>query len=284
MLFALKKLGLRDIYFSYKKPSEKLDLSLKLDTMQLDKASLDLAKQSLTAQNISLSNSAINAFVWMPAENPSNEKEAIEQPVAENNWKIAIDKINLGNNSFIYHNAAMPAAKGFDYNHVEAKHINFFSKENRSDENGFYTDIDSCSFVVNDRFFLKGLRTSVAYTNSLLLIKDFAFAFNQSHLNTTGELAWELKPGSFSSNKNLRCRVENSVISYDDLLQLQPSLAKTLPIALPPSGKLVISGNLTGTLQNLSMKELKLHTGNKDFQFAGNAEIRNGIGKDGLTL
>src|SRR4030095_4118338 len=33
---ALKKLGLRDIHLSYKKPSEKLDLGLSLDTMQVD--------------------------------------------------------------------------------------------------------------------------------------------------------------------------------------------------------------------------------------------------------
>ena len=30
------------------------------------------------------------------------------------------------------------------------------------------------------------------------------------------------------------------------------------------------------------MKELRLQTSNNDFQFAGNAAIRSGVGKDGL--
>ena len=48
---------------------------------------------------------------------------------ADDNWEIAIDKIYLDNNSVVYHNTAMPVTKGFDYNHLEAKHINFSSQE-----------------------------------------------------------------------------------------------------------------------------------------------------------
>ena len=97
----------------------------------------------------------------MQAKSTPNEKEAASQVATENNWKIAIDKISLSNNSITYHNTAIPATKGFDYNHLEAKHINFFSGQNKSDENGFYSDIDSCSFVINDQFNLKKLKTTV---------------------------------------------------------------------------------------------------------------------------
>ena len=279
ILFALKKLGLRDVYFSYKKPSDKLDLVLKLDTLQLDKASLDLEKQTATAQTIFLNNSGIIASVWMPSESPKTEPAS--QVSADDNWKIDIDKITLSNNSITYHNTAIPVTKGFDYNHLEARHINFFSGQNKSDENGFYSDIDSCSFVINDQFTLKKLKTSVAYTNSALLIRDLSFAINQSHLSTTGELVWQLKPGTGAGNEKFRCRIDNSTISFADVLKLDPSLAKTLPIALPSSGKLTISANLTGSLQDLSMKDLRLQT--REFQFAGDAAIRSGVGKDGLT-
>ena len=283
ILIALKKLGLRDVYFSYKKPSEKLDLTFKLDTLQLDKASLDLEKQTATAQTIFLSNSDIIASVWMPAESPAGKAAPASQVSADDSWKIAIDKISLNNNSITYHNTAIPVTKGFDYNHLEAKHINFFSGQNKSDENGFYSDIDSCSFVINDQFNLKKLKTSVEYTNSALLIRDLSIAINQSHLNTTGELAWQVNPGTSAGNEKFRCRIDNSTISYADVLKFDPSLAGTLPIALPSSGKLTMSANLAGSLQDLSMKDLRLQTGNRDFQFTGDAAFRSGVGKDGLT-
>jgi len=277
---ALKKLGLRDIHLSYKKPSDKLDLGLTLDTMQVDDALLDLATRTATTQNIFVSNTSIIAFVSTGAVR-SGQQKAVTSVEPVNNWKIGIGKIALDNNSVVYHNTARPVKKGFDYNHLEAKQVNFFASQNKTDETGFNADVDSCSLMVNDQLHLKGLKTRISYANSLLLIKDLAFAINQSHLTTSGELAWELKPRSH--NENFRCRIDNSVISYADVLSFEPLLSKTLPISFPSSGKVTVSGDLVGSLQNLTVKDLKVYTGNKDFQFTGNATIRNHSGKDNLN-
>ena len=277
---ALKTLGLKDISFSYKKPSERLDFNLNLDTMRVDDASLDLANQTAKTKNIFLKNTAINVSVWMHGLTTGQQQP--DGDVEPNkNWKIEVDKVALENNSFVYQNMAVPVKKGFDYNHLKAKQINFFATQNTSDENGFNARIDSCSLQLNDQFHLKRLTTSVTYANRLLLIKDLALAINQSRLNTTGDLAWELEPGS--QNEHFRCRIDNSVISYADVLSFEPLLSKTLPIALPTSGKLILSGDMAGSLQNLTLKDLKVYSGNRDFQLSGNAKIRNSVGHASLN-
>jgi translocation and assembly module TamB len=173
-LFDLKKIGLRNFSFSYKKPLEQIDFSASFDSLQLDETAVDLQKNSISSQKFTLSNSAIKFLNWIPAKAPAKNEEVLQQVAADNDWTISIDDVALRNNSFIYHNQAMSPVNGLDYNHIVAKQINLSCKQNIFSAGGFRTAIDNFSTIVNDHLNLKGLRTTATYTDSSLSIKNLA--------------------------------------------------------------------------------------------------------------
>ena len=275
-LFTLKKFGLRNITFSYKKPLAKMDISVSLDSLQLDETAIDLQNNSVSGQKFTLTNSVIKFFNWTAVKTPAKDEEVIQQVAADKGWEISIEDVALSNNSFIYHNQAMPAVNGLDYNHIVAKEINLSCKQNKFNDGGFSTEIENFSTVVNDHLNLKSLKTIATYTDSALSIKNLALAFNESNLNSTGNLVWQLKPVTKSNTENIHCSFHNSTISYADVLQIQPGLQKELPISLSPTEKIFISGNLNGSLQDFVLDDFKINTSSNTFQFSGNAALKNG--------
>src|SRR4030095_15763407 len=214
---------------------------------------------------------------------PAKNEEVLQQVAADNDWTISIDDVVLRNNSVIYRNEAVSPVNGLDYNHIVAKQINLSCKQNIFSAGGFRTAIDNFSTVVNDHLNLKGLRTIATYTDSSLSIKNLALAFNESNLNSSGDLLWQSKPASKSNAENIRCVIHNSTISYADVLQIQPGLQKELPISLSPTEKVFVSGNLSGSLQNFVLDNFKLSTSSHAFEFSGNAALRNGTEKSQLS-
>src|SRR4030095_10787838 len=238
---ALKKLGFKNIQLVYKKPLDKFDLKVLLDTMQMDQSSIDLAEQKFTGRKFLLHNSEFNLNAWIKETKPKTEKELIQNTAEATGWKARLDFIDLFNNSIVYHNNAVKRAEGLDYNHLEVKDFNFASSENILNGHNFSTKIDSCSLIANNKINLKGFRTKASFSDSLVLVKDLEIGLNRSALITQGDLVWELKRGKSARKGNFDCRVQHSSIAYADLLAIQPDLARKLPINLPQSGNLNFS-------------------------------------------
>ncbi len=268
---ALGKLGIKNFQLVYQKPLDKFDLNVFLDTMQVDRSSIDMKEQVFNSNRFLLHNSKINLSAWIKETKPSNEKEMVEQSAEANQWKARLDFLDLQNNSIAYHNNAVKPGNGFDYNHIEVERLNFATSENNYNGNGFNTRIDSCSFIANKKFNLKGFRTSASYTDSILLIRDLEIGFNQSALITEGDIAWEFKPAKRSPKENFNCRIQNSSIAFADVLLFQPSLKESLPLNLSQPDKITFSGNLRGSINDLSVNRLKIKT--RNFLFEGDTRL-----------
>lgn len=278
LLLTLYKLGLHNIHFSYKKPSEKMDMDIRLDSLLLDRALIDMHHQQVSTGNMRLSNTAAKLFTWISANNSAKKVKPVPSPEGSDNWKINIDTIALHNNSLIYHNAALPATKGFDYQHLNVQGLSLEARQTSLDTTGFFTDLVLSSLSLNNQLHVKGIKAVVQLTENLLNIKDLAVAVNRSQLNTRGDIVLPLAPGSIRRAVPPRLHIENSAINYGDLLLIQPDLNKHLPVSLSASDMIMLSGTLSGTLQSFQAENLKLYTSGNQFLFDGNMELQLGAG------
>jgi translocation and assembly module TamB len=281
LLLALHKLGLQKIHFSYKKPFEKMDMDIQLDSLQLDQASLDLGLQQVSAGNIRLSNTAAKLFTWIAANNPTKEEKTAPSPEDGGNWKLYVDTITLHNNSLVYHNAALPPTKGIDYQHLDVQALSLEAKQSALDATGFFTDLHLSSLSLNKQLNVKGIKAEVHLTDSLLNIKDLAVAVNRSHLTTRGDIVLPLTPRNNWRATPPKLLIENSAINYGDLLLIQPNLNKLLPVSFSSSEMIGVSGKLTGNLQNFRADHLRLTTSSQQLLLQGKLDFRTGSGKVG---
>lgn len=271
LFVALGKLGIRNFQFAYQKPLDQFNLTVFLDTFQLDRSTIDMKEQAFNANIFLLHNSKISLNAWTKETRPAKEKELVKQSAEANQWNVRLNFLDLQNNSIAYHNNAVKPGEGFDYNHMEVERLNFASRANNLNANGFNIQIDSCSLVANKRFNLKGFSTSASSTDSVLLIRDLEIGFNQSSLITQGDLAWQLKPTKGSSREKFNCRIQSSSIAFADILLFQPSLKQSLPINLSEPDKITFSGNLRGSLNDFRVDRLKINS--KQFVFEGNTKL-----------
>jgi hypothetical protein len=278
VLITLDKMQLQNIQFSYQRPARKNDFSIQLDSLQLNQTVLDLGRQSVNASSIRLSNTAVNFLTWVPLHTPSKENKPGSPSAHKKEWQIRVDTVTLRNNSFVYHNAAVPPTKGLDFQHLNVQGISLETRQSTFDSSGLFTKLNHISLQVNNLIDLKRLTAVVRLTHNQLNVKDLTLALNQSQLSTRGDIVWELNPGS---HRRLppKLVITNSSINYGDLLRLQPALKKSLPISLSTSENILMSGIFSGALQDLTAKAFSLSTSGRQFQFKGNLDLK--IGKAG---
>ena len=284
LLLSLSRLGLQNIHFAYQKPSDKMDVDFRLDSLQLNRASLDLGRQLISAGSIRISNAAAKLLAWVPPKTTSKEVKPASPPASSNNWTISADTISLHNNSIVYHNKALPAKKGIDYNHLDVQDLSLEARQNAFDSSGLSTTLNLSSLVLNNQLTVKGISGIVRLTDSLLNVKDLAVAINRSQVITKGDIVYPLEPGGKPGKEPPKLLVENSYINYGDLLLIQPNLSKLLPISLAASDMIGITGILTGTLQNFRANHLRLTTSGGQFLLNGNVSVRNGTGNAGPDI
>ena len=272
LLLSLNTLRLHNVFFSYKQPLLKTDYTFHIDSLQLSHASLDLSGQRVSAENVHLSNSAVKLLAWVPARSiPKKAKEtSLTNP--QNKWKFSIEAISLRNNSFVYNNVAVPRVKGLDYQHINAQNINLQTRKSSFDSSGFFSKLDALSLLYNNQFHIKQVRADVRFSESVVHVQDLVASINQSQLTTYGDLVWPLKSGAHLSSLP-QFLIETSSLSYSDLLLIQPELQKRMPLSLSPSEKIIVTGNFSGTLQNLNAKQISVITSDKRLQLKGSVHF-----------
>ncbi|ANE50837.1 translocation/assembly module TamB domain-containing protein [Flavisolibacter tropicus] len=281
LLLGLDQLALHNVYFSYQQPSNKIDYTFRVDSLQLQQASLDLSAQSIVAKYIQLSNTSVSLLDWIPPRNTVKKKPPSPSAATNNFWRVRVDAISLFNNSFVYSNEALPASKGLDADHIRLKKINLQTRENSFDSLGLFAAIDTLSLVFNDQFQVKHIQAGFRFSDNLIHMKDLVAAINQSYVASKGDLIWPLKTGASVVNATPLV-IEKASLNYGDLLLIQPGLKKQLPFSISPSEQIIVAGRFTGTLQNLNTKQFNLSTSGRQVQVAGSMNFR--LAEDGPAL
>lgn len=281
LLLAIQHLGLKDIRFTYSKPADKMAMELVMDTIGIRNASIDLVQQTIAGNKLTLENTSFTASVWLPGRPAEQVDDYVAERISEKNWKISVDTIALRNNSCVYNNTAMPTAPGVDYNHLDIKNIYLATRNNKIDGSDLIAYVDSCSFTLNKDMQVKNVRSAISFKGNVLVLKDAAIAFNQSAINTSGDLVIPFTTEGPISNTSWN--LQHSVISYRDILLLQPDLVRQLPVQFSNTEKITISAQCHGTSNQFMAKNLVIHTSNNTLLFAGDIEYRPLGGTEGIT-
>ncbi|MCU7548031.1 translocation/assembly module TamB [Chitinophagaceae bacterium LB-8] len=273
LVVAINKLGLQNIRFSYHGPCDKTGIDILVDSLQFKDGFLDLASQTIKGRHISINKSTVELLSCIPARKVASEKEQKQSPTKNYYWDIHVDTITLNNNSFAYHNSAVPAKGGLDWQHLNLQRISLVITHGDLDSSRLLTNLDVRSLLMNDQLNFKKMTAQVRLTKSLLSVSDLSAAINQSQLSTRGNLILPYGPGSYQAANPPKVRIKNSTINYGDLLLIQPGLKKILPVSLLPSENIMVSANVSGDLFNFKAEEVRLTTSSKQVQFNGSIDL-----------
>ncbi len=278
LLLLFSKMKLHNVFFSYRQPLNKSNYTIRVNNLQLHQALLDLSRRSVSARNIQLTNTAVDLATWIPARNPIKKVKKPSSVNAANSWNFRVDTVSLNNNSLVYQNAAQPATKGLDFQHINVQNINLQARRSGFDSSGFYAELGALSLFANNQLHVKRVAAGVRFSDSLLQVRDLVAAINQSQLTTHGDIVWPFKP-STHLNGSPQLLIESLSLYYGDLLLIQPRLRKQLPISLSSSEKIMVAGKFSGTLQSLKAKEISLSTSGRQLLLKGSIDLRM-VGSD----
>ncbi|MHA4842880.1 translocation/assembly module TamB domain-containing protein [Flavitalea antarctica] len=273
-LAALRRLELRNVVFSYKRPRFNTEYSLRVDNLRLRQLLFNVAQREINADNLALSGSSVYLRDRMLSQKQvTNPHEGSPGSSDNNTWKFAVQAISLSDNSFVYQDEVSPKQSGLDLKHVNLQNIHLYTTNNTFDSSGVGLDIHSVSLLYNNQLNLKKLSGKARVSDSLLKLQDLTIAFNQSNLNIDGDLSWPLSPDKSFANAS-SFRIDDLSVEYRDLLFFKPELNNLLPVSLLPSDKIKLTGHFSGTSSGVKAERLTLSTPGGQLHFTGDTELK----------
>jgi len=177
-----------------------------------------------------------------------------------NPWLIEIKQLSLIKNQVQYDDVNQPKAGGLDFAHFDASEVN-------GDISSFHYSYDSTRALVKqfgfkerNGFQLDTLHVNYTQTNRLLSAKDLYVKTPQSLLQNSVEIIYDSIAGLISRPKNsiVSAVFNNSILAFNDLYQLMPSMKTAFPPVQFANNTVRINTELRGNLERLYLPFLEL--------------------------
>lgn len=190
-----------------------------------------------------------------------NVKTEITDSIPPTNWLIKARQVNFNNLAATYNDNNVAAISGFDASHINATNINadiasfLFSKDSTralvkqltiKDKSGLEIDTSHANILFTNQFMVAS-DLYVKTANSLIQ-KEFRLSYD-----SLADIM--LHP----QNALIEADLNNSVIAFDDLYILSPTLKTTFPPDQFAHNKITLQTELKGNLQRLYIPYLRIN-------------------------
>lgn len=246
-----------------------------IDELKLEDASVDIQKQIISCEEISLakSNFRYNRNDKMPSDTII---VVVNTDKVKNDWGISIKKIDLEDNSLAYMVENKTEIKDlFDPSHQNHKHLSL--KADNFYYSSLKTEVSVKEFSSTDQngFAVTKLETDFFMDGHSIIAKNV----KAKTLNSSIDADLGIKFTSLSSLRDslqfmiVNAEMKKMTVQNSEILYFAPQLIKQ-PFFNNKSNITTVSGNIKGPLNNLTGKNLAVHTGvntnlNTDFIIAG---------------
>ncbi len=175
-------------------------------------------------------------------------------------WVYAATYLNITNSNLKFDDVNKPAAPGLDFSHLDAKNI-------VAGIAGFRYSIDSTKALVSQLAFsdksgfaLDTTHVRLMFTDTLLSATELYVKTPQSLIQNSFQLKYDSVAAIISSPQNslIAATLNNSVVAFNDLYLLMPSLNTSLPKAQFKNQSLNVNTELRGNLQRLYLPYLQI--------------------------
>lgn len=260
--FNLKKVVLKNVSFIKKDAWLGNDLYARVGGLNMDARKITISDQTIDVSNLNLDNPYFSVFNYTGKFVAIGSPVPIQQAVHSTmpHWKISFGNVTINNGRFRSDNGSMiPATTAFDGAHID------FDKINGSLKNiGWSADTlkGAINLSTQER---SGLVIKTLKANTTIQPK--AMIFEQLHLETNRSVIgdyFSMRYNNISDISNfihavtLHADFEKAKISSDDIAFFAPSL-KTW------KKNIKIDGDIKGTVDALSSKNLEIWAGNSTY-------------------
>ncbi|MCY7409653.1 MAG: translocation/assembly module TamB domain-containing protein [Chitinophagales bacterium] len=261
----IHSINLSTVSFLFETPQQKLD-------MQVGKASvtsnnINLTQQKIDLEKFEMSDSkidfVINKIITVDTV-AQKVKDAVTTPSSETQqslWKVTLQNLNLKNNQVAFNNLNYPVLKeGMDFNHLLISGIEADVKQLSYDEKNISANISEFKWKDQSGFELKHFQAKITYDSSHAELADLDLQTAHSNIRKYISIDYPSIETIVDSLANLKINADfdHAVIGLNDVLLLQPALAKQLQIKNPESQSFEITAKINGRVKDIHIPRLEL--------------------------
>lgn len=264
--FALEKVSISEVDFSYRYPYEGMDMLADIGTFDAEGMVLNLEEQKIGLGSSVIRNSGYTLRLMPTKSNPE-----VSDTAPSRNWIINAEDMSLINSRFRYDDMGEPfLKKGMDYAHM------VFSGINLSGKNLYVSGSDTVSAVITKGALteksglrVKSLRGELLYTAHGLSLKNLLLETPYTRLQKNIEIGYT-SPEHVAENPGdlwMQAEFKQAKISHKDLLTVAPLLYEYPMFAGLPNATMEVNGKVKGYLKDLTLDNLT-------FKGFGNTSIK----------
>ena len=263
----INNISILNTKFNYEDSLTGTLLNSNIPALNIDISQFDLNNKKIYVQSLKFIEPDI-IFTKTKNTKKTNSKEfVLDIPFFIYAQNVAIEnaKFNFKN----YNDSAIYAKMAF--NDIKAKEIDIDISNTYLWKDSLSTKIDQLTLKEESGFEIKQFNTKISLNNRNILLDTLSLKTNRSIINTSAKLKYR----SFEDFKNFGNRVRftttlsNTLIDPDDLKYFIDTKA------LGIGGLFKIQGDITGRLNSIRAKNVKLFAGNRT-KFEGNFSL-NGL-------
>lgn len=260
--FDLKKIVMKNVSFIKKDAWTGSDLYAKIGGLDLDAKKITITDKTVDVTNLLLDNPYISLLTYTGKYIAANDPVKIEKTVKQSSpdWNIRFGKITIKNGRFRDDKENMIA----EVSHFDGKHIDFSKINGKLENIGWTKDTitGNISLSAQERsgFVVKSLKAKTTIHPKAMIFDNLYLETNKSVLTHF----YAMRYNSISDMSNflhavtLEGRFSKATISSDDIAFFAPAL-KTW------KKNIKIDGDVKGTVDALSSKDLEVWAGNNTY-------------------
>jgi len=281
----LPKIGAKDLQISnsmvsYTDSVGYLSVISFIDESELNDAFIDLQKQLLSSDYLSLSKSKVQYHTFTPELLPDTTT-AVSDSTSGNNWKVALNHIEMEDNSINYKSGNKPPIMNvfdpdnLEYNHLILNADSFFYSADLTK-----VSVTKFSAIDQNNFEIAGFETDFSMDQHSVTAKKLKAKTSNSSIDADFYIQYSSFTGLINSMQFGYVNLDMRRVSFrnSDLLYFNPELVKQ-PFFKNANNKTSVSGKVKGSLNNLTGKNLIIRTGvntlvKSDFRIKGLPQVQ----------
>lgn len=281
------KLNVLNIGLTYQHSGLGQLAELTLQEAFVEANNIDLRNQSIDLERIVLRNSFV-VYQQMAVEKRIDpvDPEAAAHDEQQGGWNFSLAALDVSGTSFRYDNYFEPQQPlGLDFNHLGVNGFSTRLRNVRFQGEEAFAVIAGLSFREKSGFGIRSFKSTVALKKDSFALKNFALQTLNSSLALDASARFSSLE-ELSSNPEhalLSLLVRSSSVSIKDVLLLNPGVLGGLPVTLSPSAVVSFNAAMKGSLGDLFIERLQVHTLENTSLFA-NGRVRNVMSPENLAL
>ena len=175
-------------------------------------------------------------------------------------WVYAATHLNINNSNLKYDDVNKPAAPGLDYAHLDVKNLKANMVGFRFSTDSTKGKVSQFSFSDKSGFVLDTTHVNFMFTDSLLSATELYVKTPRSLIQNSFKLTYDSIAAITKTPQNslIAATLNNSIIAFNDLYLLLPSLNTSLPKAQFANQYLNFNTELRGNLKRLYLPYLQM--------------------------